>query len=466
VTTPRAAAIYARISSDIEGSGLGVQRQVEDCRRLAQSQGWTVAEVYEDNDVSAYGSKARPAYQRMLGDLRDGLRDGVIVYHVDRLTRRPVELEEFVSALDTAKVRHVRFVVGDMDLGTGDGLMVARILGAMAANESATKSRRVRRKMDQNAAAGLPHGGWRRPFGYDEDKVTVRPEEAAVVRILVARFLAGESLRSLAIWLDAEGVRTVSGKEWRTPTLRAMLASGRIAGLRDHRGTVVGRAVWEPVITEDDHRRVLARMTERKTSGRRTPQRYLLTGLLRCGKCQGRLWSSPRKTTRRYVCLSGPDHGGCGGITVTADPLERLIADAVIYRLDSPALADALAGKAAADEQLAAVADRLSEDTAQLDELAAAYSARDITMREWMHARRPIEDRITDAQRRLARATRTDALHGLVGNGDALRTQWAGLNLDRQHAIVSALLDHAVIGPGTAGARSLDPNRVQPVWRL
>jgi site-specific DNA recombinase len=433
---------------------------------MARDLGWTVAEEYVDNDLSAYSGKARPAYQRMLDDLRDGLRDAVIVYHVDRLTRRPVELEEFVAALDTAKVRHVRFVVGDMDLGTGDGLMVARILGAMAANESATKSRRVRRKMEQNAAAGLPHGGWRRPFGYEDDKVTVRADEAAIIRTLVARFIAGESLRSLAFWLDAERVRTVSGKDWRTPTLRAMLTSGRIAGLREHRGTVVGKGIWEPIITEDDRRRVLARITERQVSGRRTPQRYLLTGLLRCGKCQARLWSSPRKTTRRYVCLSGPDHGGCGGITVTADPLERLIADAVIYRLDTPALADALAGKTAADDQMAAVSERLSEDTAQLDELAAAYSARDITMREWMHARRPIEDRITDAQRRLSRATRSDALHGLVGNGDALRTQWAGLNLDRQHAIVSALLDHAVIAPGTPGARSLDRNRVQPVWRL
>jgi site-specific DNA recombinase len=466
VTTPSAAAIYARISSDVEGTRLGVARQVQDCQGLADDLGWTVAEEYVDNDLSAFSGKARPAYERMLADLADGTRDGVIVYHLDRLTRRPVELEAFVAAVDAAKVKHVRFVAGDMNIGTGDGLMVARMLGAIAAHESATKSRRILRKMEQIAAAGLPHGGSNRPFGYEDGKVTVRAAEAVTVRSLAARFLAGESLRSMAAWLNDQGVRTVNGKEWRTPTLRAMLASGRIAGLRDHRGTVVGKAVWEPLITEDEHRRILARMAASKVSGRRTPQRYLLTGMLRCGKCGGVLFSSPRKTTRRYVCLSGPDHGGCGRLTVVADPVERLIADGVMYRLDTPALADALAGKAAADEQSAAVAETLAQDTAQLDELAAAYSARDITMREWMHARRPIEQRITAAERRLSRVTRTDALRGLVGNGDALRTQWAGLNLDWQHAIVTALLDHAVIGPGTPGARSLDPNRVQPVWRL
>src|SRR5450759_526624 len=188
-----AAAVYARISSDVEGSGQGVTRQLEDCRRLAGELGWLVAEEYVDNDLSAYSGKTRPGYERMLADLRDGTRDAVLVYHVDRLTRRPIELEQFLAALDAAKVRHVRFVVGDSDIMTGDGLMVVRMLAAVAANESANKSRRVLRKMDQLAEQGMPHGG-HRIFGYDQDKITVREDEAAIIATLVSRYLAGESL--------------------------------------------------------------------------------------------------------------------------------------------------------------------------------------------------------------------------------------------------------------------------------
>lgn len=460
-----AAAIYARISSDQEGSGAGVKRQLQDCRRLAADLGWTVADEYVDNDLSAYSGKRRPEYQRMLADLRDGLRDAVIVYHVDRLTRRPVELEEFLAAIDAAGVRQVRFVVGGTDLGTGDGLMVTRIMAAMAAHESDTKSRRIRRKMDQLAEEGKPNGG-PRPFGFEPDRITVRPDEAAVIRTLAARFLAGESLRSLAAWLNEQGVPTMAGKEWRTTTLRALLLSGRIAGLREHRGAIVGPAAWEAIITEDEHRRIRARMAERVVSGRRTPQRYVLSGLLRCGKCGHALYSARRETTRRYVCQSGPDHGGCGRLTVVADPVERLIADAVIWRLDTPELADALTGRAHQDEQAAALADTIAADKARLDELAGAWAAQAITMREWLAARKPIEDRIRAAESRQARITRADALNGLVGNGDALRAQWATLNLDRQHAIIRAVLDHAVIAPGTPGARALDPARVSPVWRL
>jgi site-specific DNA recombinase len=466
VTKVRAAAIYARISSDVEGSGLGVARQLEDCRKLADSLGWPVAEEYVDNDLSAYSGKRRPGYERMLADLRDGERDAVIVYHVDRLTRRPIELEQFLEAMDAAKVRQVRFVVGDTDLNTGDGLLVVRMLAAVAANESATKSRRVKRKMEQNAAAGKPHGGWVRPFGYAPDKVTVIESEAVVIRQLAQRFLAGESLRSLAAWLEDNGIRSVVGKPWRSPTVRTLLRSGRIAGLREHNGVIVGPAVWPAIISEEQHRRIRALMAQKAASGRRAVRRYALSGLLRCGKCGHTLYSAARKTTRRYVCQAGPDHHGCGKLTVVAAPVEELIAKAVLYRLDTPELADALAGRTQQDQALAEVAEQLAGDRAQLEELATTYADRLITQREWLAARKPIEDRIISSERRLTRASGSDALHGLIGNGEELGRTWDSLNLDRQTAIIRAVLDHTVIAPGVLGARSLDRERVRPVWRL
>lgn len=462
---PRAAAIYARISSDVEGAGLGVTRQVADCRALAASLGWTVANEYVDNDLSAYTGKERPAYQRMLADLTDGICDAVLVYHLDRLTRRPVELEHFLEVIVSARVSHVRFVANGMDLATGDGYLMARMLAAFAAEESTAKSRRVRRKLDEVAASGKPHGGYLRPYGYESDKITVRDSEAAMLRQVVARFIAGESLRSLCVWLDAEGVTTVSGGPWRTTTLRAVLASGRIAGLREHRGQVVAPAIWQSLISTNDRDRVLARLAEMKLTTRRTPQRYLLSGMLRCGRCNGTLFASPRAQSRRYACVSGPDHGGCGRTTITAEPLEQLITDAVLYRLDTPELADALAGRATADEQAAVVADALAADRAQLEELTDLWSSRQIDATQWLRAKRPIEDRIHHNERQLSRATHTEALIGL-DRGVALRTQWKELALSRQVAIVRALLDHATIRPGTRGAQRLDPNRVEPAWRL
>lgn len=56
-----------------------------------------MGEEYVDNDISAYSGKPRPAYARMIADVTGGLRDAVLVYNLDRLHRRPVELEEFVT---------------------------------------------------------------------------------------------------------------------------------------------------------------------------------------------------------------------------------------------------------------------------------------------------------------------------------------------------------------------------------
>ncbi|MFL6137688.1 MAG: zinc ribbon domain-containing protein [Frankiaceae bacterium] len=136
-----------------------------------------------------------------------------------------------------------------------------------------------------------------------------------------------------------------------------MLVSPRIAGLRQHRGQVVGTAAWEPIISAQDCDRIVARLDQQATSGRRAPRRYLLTGLLRCGRCENRLYSSARETTRRYVCSAGPDHGGCGRLSAIAAPVEELIAEAVLYRLDTPDLAAALAGRAAGNAEAAALAE-------------------------------------------------------------------------------------------------------------
>lgn len=94
-------------------------------------------------------------------------------------------------------------------------------------------------------------------------------------------------------------------------------------------------------------------MTARALTKTRAPRTYLLSGLLRCGRCGNRLYSqarhvNPDNRVRRYVCLSGPDQGGCGGrLTVVLRPVEELLTDAVLTRLDSPQLADALAERPA-----------------------------------------------------------------------------------------------------------------------
>lgn len=462
-----AVAVYVRISQDRTGEELGVKRQEDDCRAEAARRGWTVAEVYRDDDLSAYSGKTRPAYERMLADLADGRRDGVIVWHMDRLHRQPRELERFVDTCTLARVRDVVTLSGDIDLAKGDGLLMARLLAAVAANESDSKRRRGARKALEIAQSGRPLMGGPRPFGFLEDKVTHHPTEAPVIRDLAARALAGETLISLATWLQANGVKTVGGKEWRTNTVRQFLTNPRTWGMRVHQGQVIGSGAWEPIIIAEDGERLRRLLLDPARRTNRSARRYLLTGMLRCGKCAGRLYSMPKNGRRRYGCAMGPDARGCGGVFIYAEMLERFITEAVLYRLDSPTMHEVLTGTEGEDDRARDLAGAMETDTARLGELATTWADGEISKAEWLKARDRIETRLEATRREFYQVTHRDAVAAYVGRGDELREQWDGLTLSRQVAIVKAVLSTATILPAAVpGRHGLDPDRVQPEWRL
>src|SRR4051794_23309162 len=112
---------------------------------------------------------------------------------------------------------------------------------------------------------------------------------------------------------------------------------------------------------------------------------------------------------RHYLCRSGHDFGGCGRMAISAAPLEQIITEAVLHRLDTPGLHDALAGRAHDDQQAAALSEQIRADTEQLQELTDLYVARDIDAPEWKRARTGIEARRAAARKQLSRTLRHPA---------------------------------------------------------
>ncbi|HEY8111252.1 MAG TPA: recombinase family protein, partial [Actinomycetes bacterium] len=321
------AGIYVRISQDRAGAGLGVQRQETDCRALAERKGWEVAGVYPDNDVSAYSGKPRPEWERLNADVRAGAIDAIVCWHVDRLTRSPRELEDVIDLADRLGLG-LATVTGEIDLATPTGRMVARMMGAAARHEAEHKAERQARQHRQAAEAGKVSGGGTRPFGYAEDRVTVVEPEAEIIRECARRVLVGEGLTSVCRDLAVRDVRTPTGNRWRRNTLRQLLASARISGRREHTsrsswsgtrpllGEITKEAVWPAIITpvESDRLRAILSSPDRRKVGAVTGRRYLLSGILRCGKCGHGLVGSPRAGVPRYVCPRVPDGTSCGGI--------------------------------------------------------------------------------------------------------------------------------------------------------
>lgn len=296
--------------------------------------------------------------------------------------------------------------------------------------------------------------------------MTIWEAEAVIVRECAQRLLAGESLRSICNDLIERGVPTVTGTEWKTQTLRRLLRSGRVCGQREHQGEIVADGEWPGIISKSDTARIRALLDDPSRRTNRTARRYLLARLLRCELCGAVLVSRPRDDgRRRYICAKGVNFDGCGRLYIVADELEAHVVEAVLYRLDSPELTATINGSNVDPD-----ADRLQAEiaaaAAQLDELAKVWAEQAITMPEWIAARQPIEDRMRGAKRRLAHLTNTAALDGHVGDASELRRRWQDLPLTRQRAIVAAVVDHLVVGPGRAGFNRFDLTRVKPVWRV
>jgi hypothetical protein len=374
-------------------------------------------------------------------------------------------LEEFFDLCKAAKVSRLASVSGDVDLSTHDGQFLARILGAVAAKESDDKSRRIRRKKEADAQAGKLSGGGSRPYGYDDDKLTVRESEAVVIRECAAKLLAGEALRSICSGLNDRGVPTSTGGEWQAQTLSRLLKSARIAGQREHKGEIVADAEWPAIITPAESSRIRALLSDPDRRTNKVARRYLLVRLLRCGHCGETLVSRPKQGgVRAYQCVKGPGFSGCGRTSVKADPLEAFMVDAVLFRLDSPELAAAMSGEPGNPDAERWQAE-IDQARFQLDGLATMHGEGEISLSEWRAARTPIEHRVTDAKKQLGRLTRTTALAGQIGNSTELRERWPSLPLTRQHAIVAAVIDHITVAPARRGYNRFDPDRFNVIWR-
>jgi len=453
------AVVYTRISRDPTGAELGVRRQEVDCRQLCEREGYELVEVFTDDDRSAYSGKPRPQFEAMKALVAGGAVDVVVAWHPDRLTRHPRELEDLIDLLDRTNTTVRTVQTGQYDLGTPAGRMAARIVGAVARHESEHKSARLRRKHVELAEAGKLAGGGTRPFGYDDDRITIRKDEAEIVREMADRVLAGESLRSLALDLNARGVVTPTGAAWVPSKIRRVLSSPRIAGLRGHRGQIAAVARWDGIINADDHRRLVAILNDpARTTNAGGRDRRLLTGLLICGRCGNRMNSRPRADQQpSYICLGPPASTGCGGTRILGLPLDELITAAVLHRLDSPVVDAALAGPS--DDQ--AILNDLAGVRQRRQELAELWAAGDVSRAEWAAATTALDKRETALEDQLREVTAAASPTALDGVAD----RWPDLSHERRRAVIAAVVETITIAPAVRGRNRFDADRVAVRWR-
>jgi len=457
--------VYARISRDRTGAGLGVARQVADCRKLAERLGWDIVVVHDDNDISAYSGKRRPGYEALLQDLEAGRVTGVLAWHGDRLHRSPVELERYIAVCEPRGVATHTVQAGNLDLSTASGRMVARQLGAVARYESEHRGDRVRAARREAAADGRWSGG-KRAFGFDPYGVVI-PSEAAEIVASTDALLSGASLRGLVRDLNKRGVPTTLGaSSWSSRTWRAVLCRPRNAGLSEYRGEIVGTGRWEAIVPEDRWRAVVSLLTDpdRRTSPG-AEVRWLGSGLYLCGVCgkpglrvstSGNRRAAYRCTARDYL----PDTPG--HVVRNAELLDQYVSALIVERLgrdDAAELRQPSADGVDVD-QLHAEAVELRR---RLTELSGLYAEGAVTAGQLTEGTAKLRRRLDLAERAVAAAGQGDPMAELVGAAD-LDAVWSGLDLGRQRAVLEALMTVTVLPAERRGGR-FNPDLIRVEWK-
>jgi DNA invertase Pin-like site-specific DNA recombinase len=428
---------------------------------LAKEREWKVTAVFADNDRSATSGKHRPGWEDLLAAIEGKHVDALVAYSSSRLYRRPRDLHRL---LELAKARR-GFQIGTVKSGTIDvdsaqGRMVAGILAEVDQAEVEVMSERIARARKARTASGMDAGG-SRPFGYEalptgpprvkdgEPRLQLTgeivPAEADAIRDAAARLLNGESIRSvLRDWAD-RGIRTPRGGLWRSPGLRHMLRNPRLIGVHPETGE---RAVWKPILDRRTHQALIEMYADPTRLRSRRGSRWLLTGLLFCGVCGGRLTGRPSGDgRRRYAC----DNVASTHLSISADRLEDYVVD--IASAERPDYARAEARDPLENRDLMEQIDQVDARLADWAREAAAAGLRAVEIAAGsagLRAERDaLEAQLADVERRGSERSRT--MHDVI--------------MADTRAWLEAVVERIEIGPAKTMGGRFDPARVRINWQ-
>ena len=376
--------LYTRISTDEENQPTSFHSQRERVEAFCGVQeGWRIVAHEQDQ---ATGTKLnRPGLQAALDLARSGAIDTLLVYRVDRLSRKVRQLAQLAEELDTCEVV-LRSATEPFDTGSAAGRMMLQMLAVFAEFEHATIVDRVTAGNERRAKEGRWPTG-RLPFGYrrDEHKHVVPDQRTApVVKRIFDLYTRGR-LGTAAI------ARTLAAEQ--APAPPAGWQPAVVQLILDNEA-YLGRVIWrqqslpglhEPLIddvTFQRARRLLRERGEDMALRRSNPGDYLLTGLIRCGRCRrayvGMSARGNGGTYHYYACTGRQKLGrvGCDGERISRDKLEHAVLTqlASLYRdgalirtaVDQAAARDQ-AGRPALEERRRGLAEEIRRGERALD---------------------------------------------------------------------------------------------------
>jgi len=333
-------AIYTRRSTDEEHQPFSIDAQTSRLDAYVASQpGWQITHHFTDDASGA--TLNRPGLGQALMAARAGRYDMLLVYRLDRLTRRIRDLATLVDELEKVSV-HFRSATEPFDTSTAAGRMLVQMLGVFAEFEREVLIDRTRVGMERKAAKGKWTGGTV-PYGYQLDRTCDIPVpnqvEASVVRQIFTTYAEERcGTRAIAERLNQRGIRTRFGKPWSGVTISNLLSNRVYIGDKVF-GDITVTDAHQPIVAKELFEQAQSILTVRGEPGskrRASNSDYDLTGLITCPACGlkyiGTSATGRSRIYRYYTCFSRVRYGrhGCDAPRLPADELDQAIVEALL----------------------------------------------------------------------------------------------------------------------------------------
>lgn len=344
-------AAYCRVSTDKEDQLNSLEAQKTFFSEYTGRTGDNLVRLYADEGISGTKIKNRKEFLHMMSDAERGLFDMVVVKDISRFARNTVDLLQNIRKLKALGIE-TQFLTANMT-SMGNSEFVLTIFGALAQEESANTSKRVKFGKKMNAEKGrVPNI----VYGYDKTigdyfNLEINKQEAEVVRQIYKWYLqGGYGAAKIANMLNERGLKTKRNCNWSQNGVCRILTNelytGKIInGKQEVEDFLTGKrkdkdeAEWmiversdlkivEPTDFAKAQEILHGRHASFHMNRARQSNKHLFSTLIRCKECG---WSF-RRTVRtykntyvRWVC-SGHNGKGAGNCpnAVTVDEEELM----------------------------------------------------------------------------------------------------------------------------------------------
>ena len=349
-------AAYCRVSTDKSDQLNSLETQKEFFLEYTKRTGDNLIKLYADEGISGTKIKNRKEFQRMLADAEKGLFDMVVVKDISRFARNTVDLLQSVRKLKSLGIE-TQFLTANMT-SMGNSEFVLTIFGALAQEESANTSKRIKFGKKMNAEKGrVPNI----VFGYDKTigdyfNLSINENEAKAIRQIFRWYTEeGYGGSKIANMLNERGIKTKRGNNWSQNSVCRILTNeiytGKIINGKEEiadflTGQRKEKDESEWLVTIRPELRIIedevfdkaqdilkGRYDSFKITHERQSNKYLFSTLIKCKECGWSFRRTVRQYKNTYVRWVCSGHNGKGAdscpnaVTVDEEELIQALQD-------------------------------------------------------------------------------------------------------------------------------------------